>query len=176
MHSKQKNYLTIVISVAFLIALDVILTRFLSIQTQFLRIGFGFLPIAIAGILYGPFWGIVCGAVGDLLGMMIYPSGAFFPGFTLTAALTGAIFGWILHNRSASIARILLASALVCIGLNLLLDTLWLDLLYGSGYFALLPVRVVKCVINIPIYTVLIALIWGKGLSRIPALRSAQDA
>lgn len=176
MQSKQKNYLTIVISVAFLIALDVILTRFLSIQTQFLRIGFGFLPIAIAGILYGPFWGIVCGAVGDILGMIIYPSGAFFPGFTLTAALTGAVFGWILYNRKISVLRILAASAIVCIGLNLLLDTLWLDLMYGSGYFVLLPARIVKCVLNIPIYTVLIALIWGKGLSRIPAFRTAGDA
>ena len=56
MKKNKSNYLTIIVTTALLIALDVILTRFLSIQTQFLRIGFGFLPVAVAGIAYGPFW------------------------------------------------------------------------------------------------------------------------
>ena len=89
MKKNKSNYLTIIVTTALLIALDVILTRFLSIQTQFLRIGFGFLPVAVAGIAYGPFWGAVTGAVGDILGMIIYPPAEYFPGFTLTALLTG---------------------------------------------------------------------------------------
>ena len=35
---------------AFLIALEIILTRFCSIQTPIVRIGFGFLPVAMMGI------------------------------------------------------------------------------------------------------------------------------
>lgn len=171
MRSKQNNYLLTVISVALLIALDIILTRFLSIQTQFLRIGFGFLPVAVAGIAFGPLWGAVCGAAGDILGMIIYPSGAFFPGFTLTAALTGFIFGLILHRKQGFL-RILLASAAVCILLNLILDTLWLDIMYGSGFLAILPGRIVKCALNIPIYAILIEIIWSRGISHIPQLRS----
>lgn len=171
MNSKNRSYLTTLVCVAFLIALDVIFTRLLSIQTQFLRIGFGFLPVAIAGIAYGPFWGGVCGAVGDIIGMLLFPSGAFFPGFTLTALLTGVIFGLVLHKK-ASIIRILIAAAIVCIGCNLLLDTLWLDMLYGSGFIAILPGRIIKCLINIPIYTVLIDVIWNRALSHIPQLKS----
>lgn len=170
MNSKENNYLTTVVCVAFLIALDIILTRFLSIQTQFLRIGFGFIPVAVAGIAYGPVWGGICGAVGDILGMLIYPSGAYFPGFTLTAALTGVIFGLILY-RKTSFVRVITASAAVCIILNLLLDTLWLDIMYGSGFIALLPARAVKCFINIPIYSIFIEIIWCKGISKIPQLR-----
>lgn len=47
MSKNKNNYLTVIVTVALLIALDVILTRFLSIQTQFLRIGFGFLPVCL---------------------------------------------------------------------------------------------------------------------------------
>lgn len=172
MRSKSNSYLYILVCVSLLIALDVILTRFLSIQTQFLRVGFGFLPIAIAGIAYGPVWGCICGAVGDILGMLIYPTAAYFPGFTLTAALTGIVFGLILHKNKMTFVRLFLASAIVCILLNLLLDTLWLELMYGNGYLAILPGRIVKCVINIPIYTILLEIIWGKGLSRIPQRHS----
>ena len=39
---------------AFLIALEIVLTRFCSINTPILRIGFGFLPVAMLGIMYGP--------------------------------------------------------------------------------------------------------------------------
>ena len=36
-------------------------------------------------------------AIGDILGMMIFPSGSYFPGFTLTAFLTGVIYGVVLY-------------------------------------------------------------------------------
>lgn len=172
MRSRSNNYLTTIVCVALLVALDVILTRFLSIQTQFLRIGFGFLPIAVAGIAYGPVWGFVCGAVGDILGMIIYPTAAYFPGFTLTAALTGVVFGLLLYNNKTSIARIIIASVIVCVFLNLMLDTLWLHIMYGDAFLAILPGRIIKCIINIPVYAIVIEVIWGKGLSRIPQLRS----
>lgn len=171
MRSKSNSYLTTVVCVALLIALDIIFTRFLSIQTQFLRIGFGLLPIAVAGIAFGPAWGGVCGAVGDILGMLIYPSGAYFPGFTLTAALTGVVFGFFLYKKR-SFTRIVAACAVVCIALNLGLDTLWLDIMYGQGFITILPGRIVKCALNIPIYAILIEVIWNKGVSRIPQLRS----
>ena len=71
-----------------------------------------------------------------------------------------------------TIPRTILASALVCLLCNLVLDTLWLDIMYGSGFIALLPARVVKCLINIPIYTILIKIIWGNALSKIPQFKT----
>ncbi len=171
MPKNKKHLLSTIVTVALLVALNVILTRFLSIQTQFLRIGFGFLPVAVAGIAYGPFWGAVTGAVGDILGMIIYPPAEYFPGFTLTALLTGLIFGLLLHRR-VTVLRILAASAVVCLLLNLVLDTLWLDIMYGSGFLVLLPARAVKCLINIPIYTILIRILWTNALSKIPQFRT----
>lgn len=172
MSKNRMNRLSVIVTVALLIALDVILTRFLSIQTQFLRIGFGFLPVAVAGIAFGPFWGAVTGAVGDILGMIIYPTAEYFPGFTLTALLTGLIYGLFLYKKTVSVPRLLAASAAVCIFLNLLLDTLWLNIMYGNAFLVLLPARAVKCLINIPIYTALLRILWGNALSKIPQFKS----
>ena len=42
------------ITAAVLLALVIIMTRFLSIQTPFMRIGFSFIPIILSAILLGP--------------------------------------------------------------------------------------------------------------------------
>ncbi len=152
------------VTIAFFIALEVILTRFLSIQTDFLRIGFGFLPVACVGILFGPLWAGAAYAVGDVLGMLIFPSGSYFPGFTLSAFLIGCIYGFFLYKKESSFRRILVPVLLVCMGVNLFVDTLWLNILYGQAYLALLPLRVIKCAVMVPIQLVLIKLVWEKVL------------
>lgn len=174
MNSKSHKTVTIITCLAFLIALDIILTRFLSINTQFLRLSLGMLPVAIAGAAFGPVWGGVCGGIGDLLGVLLFPSGAFFPGFTLTAVLTGVIYGLFLYrkNEHRLLLNTILATLVVCIGCNLMLDTLWLDIMYGSGFIAILPARLVKCAASIPIYSIAIYFVWGKAVSRVPALRA----
>jgi ECF transporter S component (folate family) len=83
------------INAAFLIAISIVLTRLLSITTPFFRIGFGSIPIMIAGIVLGPKYGFAVGGIADIVGFMMNPMGSFMPGFTLTAAMTGAIPGWI---------------------------------------------------------------------------------
>ena len=148
------------IQISLLIAIEVILTRFCSINTATLRIGFGFLPIAIIAMMYGPLSAGVAYALGDLLGMMIFPSGSYFPGFTLTAFLTGVIYGLVLYRKPKTWPRIILAVCIVCLGMNLCLDTAWLHILMGQGYLALLPQRIFKAVVMIPIQTVLIGLVW----------------
>ena len=39
----------------FMIALSVVLSKLVSINISFLRIGFGFLPVAVLAIMYGPY-------------------------------------------------------------------------------------------------------------------------
>ncbi len=87
----KNNNVKKLVEISLLIALEVILTRFCSINTAILRIGFGFLPIAIIAMMHGPLSAGVAYAIGDLSGMMIFPSGSYFPGFTLTAFLTGEL-------------------------------------------------------------------------------------
>ncbi len=155
------------IVIALMTALEVIFTRFLSINTPILRLGFGFLPVSMLGILYGPVWSGLAYAAGDLLGMLIFPTGPYFPGFTLTAFLTGLTFGIFLHNREITWKRVLPASLVIVIGLNLFLDTLWLHILMGQGFLALLPTRIFKCAVALPVQVILIPLVWNKIMKKV---------
>ena len=165
---EKKSATSRLVIMAFLIAMEIILTRFCSINTPILRIGFGFLPVAMMGIMFGPVWAAAGYAIGDLLGMLIFPSGAYFPGFTLTAFLTGLVFGLFLHNREITWKRVLPASLIIILGCNLILDTLWLSILMGDGLIALLPTRIFKCAVMLPIHLILIPLVWNRIVSRIP--------
>ena len=106
----KNNSVKKLVEISLLIALEVILTRFCSINTATLRIGFGFLPIAIIAMMYGPLSAGVAYALGDLLGMMIFPNGSYFPGFTLTAFLTGVIYGLVLYRKPKTWPRINISS------------------------------------------------------------------
>ena len=150
------------VTIAFLMTIEIVLTRFCSINTPMVRIGFGFLPVALTGIMYGPLWAGICYAAGDILGVLIFPTGPYFPGFTLTAFLTGAVYGIILHDKQITWKRTFLSAVIVCCVLNLCLDTYWLQILYGQGVIAMLPGRLLKVGVMIPTQTFLIRFIWGR--------------
>jgi ECF transporter S component (folate family) len=164
---KKKSFTTQLVVMALLIALEIILTRFLSIETPTLRIGFGFLPVAIMAILYGPWWTGAAGIVGDLVGMTLLPKAAFFPGFTLTAFLTGVLFGFILYKKPITWKRTLVAALAVNLICSLGLDTLWLSMMYGDSFLVLLPVRLIKAAIMIPVETFMIYLVWTRVVSKV---------
>lgn len=159
--------------VALFIALQIVLTRFFSIQTPIVRIGFGFLPLAICAMMFGPWIGGIAAVIADIIGVVLFSSGAFFPGFTLTAFLTGAVYGLLLHNKPKNFIRIALAAVIVTMVINLGLDTLWVKMITGNAYLAILPTRVVKSLIMIPIQISLIQIMWRYVMSRINYIKTA---
>ena len=129
-----------------MIALEVILSRFLSINAWNIKIGFAFVPVVITAILYGPLAAGIVGAAADFLGAVLFPIGAYFPGFTLTAFLTGLVFGFFLYKKQTlpQIAGAVLINQMI---LGLFLNTLWISVLYGSEFRALLAVRFIQALI-----------------------------
>ena len=130
-------------TLAILMAMEIVLTRFLSIWAWNIRIGFGFVPIVIAAMLYGPTAAALLAGVSDVLGALMFPTGPFFPGFTLTAVLTGLTFGFLLHKKQ-SIVNIVLSVGIVQFILGLLVNTYWISVLYSSPFVPLLTTRVVQ--------------------------------
>lgn len=129
---------------AMMIALEVVLSRFLSIPIgDSLKFGFNFVPICVAAYLYGPVASVLVGALGDLLGALLFPTNTIFYGFTITAALTGAVFGFFLHKKY-NFLRILFSVVIVQVALTVFLDALWFNLYYGSPYAVMLATRAVK--------------------------------
>ena len=145
-------------TLALLTAIEIVLSRFLSINAWNIKIGFSFVPVVIAAILYGPIAAGVVAALGDFLGAILFPIGAYFPGFTLTAFLTGCVFGFFLHEKQ-SWPRIIAAVGINQLILSLFLNTLWISILYGSPYGPLLATRAVQCLILTAVQLICIPLI-----------------
>ncbi|RCX20129.1 ECF transporter S component (folate family) [Anaerobacterium chartisolvens] len=163
------NRLRIIISIGLLISIEVILTRFLSIQTPILRIGLGFIPIALSAMLFGPLAGALTGALADITGMMVFPQGAYFPGFTLSACLTGFVYGIFLHNNPRSLIKTVIAVFIIVAFIDLGLNTLWLSIITGKGALVLAAQRLVKGIVMLPVQVIFIQAVWrsiGSGLWR----------
>lgn len=159
------------IQLALLAALEVALSRFLSINTPINKIGFAFVPLALAGMLYGPLAGAAVGAVADLLGATLFPSGPFFPGFTLTAALKGLVYGLCLNRDNAGRwGPVLTAVSVNAAGFSLVLNTFWIYLLYHSDLTVLLASRAAQELFLIPVQTVTLHLLCRSPLRRVWAV------
>ena len=168
METNTKNQrLNKLVTCALLIAMEVVLGRFLSIRTPAATIGFGFVPLAISGIMFGPVYGFAVGAIADLLGATLFPIGAYYPGFTLTTALSGLVYGLLMYEKPETpertrcnfIVRVVIAAAIVCLGFNLCLNTFWLTQLYDKGYMAFLAPRVVQEIVVFFVQSVTIILL-----------------
>lgn len=152
-------------ALAALTAVEIVLNRFLSINAWNIKIGFSFVPVVIAAILYGPLQAAVVAALGDFIGAILFPIGAYFPGFTFTAFLTGLVFGFFLHKEQ-TLWRTVCAVLIVQFILGLLLNSYWISVLYGSPYGPLLATRVVQSGILTAVQIVTIVAI-SKALPRL---------
>mgnify|MGYP003278994836 CR=1 FL=1 len=133
--------------IGFCTAMEVILARFLSLHTWNLKIGLSFLPVAAAGLAGGPLAGGLTGALGDIIGATLFPVGPYFPGFTLSAFLDGAVYGYFL--RKGATRRAILLSVLVTqIGISLCLNTFWLALLFHTSWTVLAWPRLFQCAVG----------------------------
>ncbi|MBR3293056.1 MAG: folate family ECF transporter S component [Oscillospiraceae bacterium] len=118
---------------AMLIAIDVIFTRVWAINTPLMKIGLGFTAVALSAMLYGPLWAMLTAALGDLVGALLFPTGAYFPGFTVTAALTGLIFGLFLYRRERAWLRAFLAALTNSFFITLILNSLMIAVFFRSS-------------------------------------------
>lgn len=83
-----------VILMAALVAMQIILARFLSIQAgDLLRISFESVPILLAGMWLGPISGAIVALVADILGTVLSGYGVWFPPIALGPILVGVLSG-----------------------------------------------------------------------------------
>ena len=139
-------------------ALAIVLNYTTSIFiTQYIRIGFSGLPNRVIEFLFGPAIGAIFGGMLDILKYILKPDGgAFFFGYTLTAMVAGIIYGSILYKKPIKVYRILIAEFLVKLIANCGLNTLWLAIMNGNAFMAILPARLIKNLIMLPIDTMIL--------------------
>lgn len=142
---------------ALLLAMFIILDRLITINTQFLTINLSLIPIMLTGMILGWKYGILVGALGDLIGAIFWPFGAYFPGFTISVGLSGLVFGLFLYetpNKEKKYFKIkAIISTLIVVGIiNLLLNSLWLNIMYGKAYTYYIGIRAVTQAVEFPLY------------------------
>lgn len=165
---KEKRTLRSFSVISVLVAMEIILSRFLSIHTWNLKIGFSFIPVVVAAMLFGAVQAGFVAAIGDIIGAMLFPVGPFFPGFTVTAFVTGVIFALFLKKK-ASVINIVVSVLLVQLIGSLCLNTFWISMLYGSPFWPLFITRIYQTVV---MGVVQIAVIFVLERKLIPVLRA----
>lgn len=133
---------------AMLVALFAVLSLVNIPLSTVIEIRFTFIPLSLSGMLFGPVVGMLVGALGDVLGYLVHPTGPFFPGFSLSTALSGMIFGFAFYkNRAGAVVtavKSVAATFIVAFAVNWLLQTYWLNLIYGMPYGVTLVTRLIK--------------------------------
>ena len=117
-----------------LMALGLIVDRF-TVGTKTIQLGFGFVIVVI----------------GTLVSGQVYN-----PGFTLSAILGAIVYGWFLYGHKSSIKRIVISQLLIMLVVNLVLNTLWISLMYQTPYVTFLMTRILKEVVTTPIQIIII--------------------
>ena len=151
-----------------LVALQIVLGNLVQIALIEKQMNLGFLPIAVAGYLFGPISAMIVAALGDILGTLIFGTGAYFPGFTLTALLVGCIYGVMMYpryqgwltklvkNRYTNIAVRAFLAALLAAAVYILLNSYWVTFFVNKGYLLILLGRIPFNLIEVPIFTAII--------------------
>ena len=162
---KQTRTIT---TAGLLLAIQMVLSSYGVIEvTDSLKISLAHLASAPTAILFGPVVAGIQGALSDILGFMLKPTGPYFPGFTLTAALLGVIYGMLLYKTKRTTWQIILARVIVCVFVNIGLNTVFLTMLYGPSRLVTLPLRAFKNIIQLPIDCLLLGAV-SRAVKRIP--------
>lgn len=158
---KKRVYLSTkkLVFLGLMAALNVVLSRFSIQLSNEVRLSIlGFLPMAMAGTLLGPLYGALTGAVGDILNYILFTHvyGGYFPGYTLTAALSGLWYGLVLHQKKITWPRAILAVLPVIVLGEMGLNSVWVYIMYYKTFWAKLPLRLMTNVIEFPLKTLLL--------------------
>jgi ECF transporter S component (folate family) len=150
------------IALALLAALGAVFSAFLSIEIvpaglKVVEISLTPVPVMLAGVLFGPLAGGLVGFVADTAGFFMGPqAGAYNPAFSVTMALFGIIAGLFFFksqkNTAWRMTTMAVAAQVVC---SVILNTAFLCIFYPSVFtlFAILPMRAVSALIELPVYS-----------------------
>ena len=173
-----KSVITKVCIAAVLTAAGVLLDRLLTVSTPAVKINLAFVPAAFGAVLLGPVYGAVIYGLTDLIGALLLPFGPYHPGFTVCAALMGFVYGMFLYETPVNINRltkngefvfrivrhrvrlfpnIITAVLINCLIIGLLVNTVWVSMLYGSKtYWGWFLYRLLEYAVLVPVQIIVL--------------------
>ena len=152
-----------VVVIGVLIAIQVVLSRFVTIPTVFNRIGPSFIVAALSGSVFGPIVGLITSGLSDIIGATLFPQGgAPFPGFTVSSMISGLIYGIVLHREDLKPWHIVLSCVLVGLIPNFLMNSYWLHILKGEPLLVVFGYRLVPAIGQVVIKSIVLVLLLPK--------------
>lgn len=154
-------------------ALSVSLQLFYIPLAPGLRIQITFLVSALSGAILGPWLSLVRGAASDVIGFFVANTGggAFFFGYTLSAALGAMIYSLFFYRKRITYKRIFFSKLIINLFCNAALGSLWNSILYGSrSYGAYFALAFTKNILLLPLEVVVICLIFNLMLPTLSKL------
>lgn len=149
-------------------ALKVVLDRFLSYNVWNQRIGFAFIAVAFSAAVLGAPWAMLTAGLGDFIGALLFPTGAYFPGFTLVAVLMGLCTALFIH-KNATLPRIVCSVLINQVFGSVMLNSVWIALLYNKSgmpfwqyYVSLLPTRAFQAILMTVIQIAAVRVLFGE--------------
>lgn len=155
---RQENIKTTTIKVAvfaILIALQVVIAQFLTIHTEILKISLSFIPMVIAGRMFGFIGAGLIAGIGDVLQAFLFPVGAWFPPITITTVLVGMVFGLFFKNGT-NFVRVLIAVLITELVFSMFITPIWLTMLQGIDYWFIVFSRLPQIAVMIAVKLLLI--------------------
>lgn len=125
-------------------ALTILFTYVFAVQTTFIRIDFAFIPIAIYASMWGAKKTVIMAALADIIGSNLFMPGLYFPGFTLSAAVSAFIYGRFLHKQEITLKKLCIMNFCVFLFVDCILNNIWLTLMYHDAAAAFYSFRLVK--------------------------------
>jgi len=116
----------------------VIICKFIPIPSGFgeLGIGFSYLFLSTASMIFGPIPSLFIGATSDILGYLIRPDGDFFIGYTIQAMVACFTYALCFHKTYITFTRCLIARVIVNFLCNVIIGSISRAIMLGLSYDA----------------------------------------
>lgn len=131
---------------ALMIALSIVLERFLGFNSPYFKLHLGYLPVAVSGMLYGLVPGIMVGMLADIISNL---GNSFSLVWVLFAGLEAALFALFLHPKMANRAlQAIIAQLSVSVLIYLIINSVALKVMYNVDLSLL---RLISNVLTFPV-------------------------
>lgn len=159
-------------------ALQVLSTSIFVQVSENLRIYFSFLFTALFSCLSGPVMALITGFASDIISFILFPSGAFFFGYTLSSMLGALIFALFLWDTKITWIKIICSRVLITVFVNIFLGSVWTTMMFSKGFLfyvtksaiknlALLPFEIVLLII---VFQMILPFLYRRHLTKSPKL------
>lgn len=159
---KIKTHIVKIVLTSVMIALNIVLERFFTFHIESNHYSISIITVAFAAVYLGLPYAITVAALGDIIGALMFPIGAYFPGFTLTNVLTALCICLFIGKKVTVVRSITAVLINKAIG-TLILNSIWVSVLYKGGidaFPAYMVTRIPQAIIMLVIESIILIYIF----------------